>query len=155
MTEDEFAALPVPDALRLVFRQLPGLSRPPKDSRPPQYDAKMNRKNRQFCWMSEMNLDGLEYWFKRNTEGAAKGGDYAESNAKAAKKLSYWVEWRKSNPTERWRGIRGNDTVVAAAPSDSPDLYDHTARSSVDDGYDSPSPAAAPAAGIPDDDILF
>lgn len=156
MDKSEFLSLPErqrAEVLADMFAdQLAGMKMPQKVL-PPKYDAKLSRKGGQFCWMSEMDLDSLEYWLKMKRESAGKGGQYAEKDQKTADTLTRWVKWRQIYPTDRWFGERNDTKTTALPPSREPKLHDwsNSGRSGgggqqskpADDGYgDAPSGGA-------------
>jgi hypothetical protein len=155
MTREQFLALPTHEQLWEIYEAVyQGLYEtesssapaPRGNARAPKYDGQLRKKAGMAVWMSEMLRDDLEYWRARN-EADSKSGEFAESNAKMAKILKYWVEYRDTAPTERWTGLRGDDVVTAAAPSREPATHVFVKRG------DAPAPApAAPAFGSPDDD---
>lgn len=125
MTKDEFTSLPAAVALGVLYDMFGAdlASEPvPQTPRPPKYDAKLARKGG-FNWMSEMNLESLQYWHGVKSEGARSGGQYAEKDDKVAKQLAFWIEWRKCEPSSPWRGTRGNSEVTAPAPIGKPDVH--------------------------------
>jgi hypothetical protein len=122
VTKDEFTSLPLQLALSIVWdvasqrlRDMPC----PEVARAPKYDGRQ-RKDGGFVWYSEMCLDDLEFWQKKNAASAAEGGQYAEQNGKTARNLEKWVAWRRLFPTEQWRGTRGEEKATAAPPSKEP-----------------------------------
>jgi|SRR6478735_2506743 len=89
-------------------------------SSPPRYDFRVPRKGG-YCFASEMDLEGLEYWFGRfSTSSDPK---WEERDQARAKKLSYWVAWRKDDPHSRWKGTRGQYEVVANQPTNKPTIF--------------------------------
>lgn len=89
-------------------------------SSPPRYDFRIPRKGG-YMWASETDLEGLEYWFNRfSTSSDPK---WEERDQGRAKKLSYWVQWRRDDPYSRWKGTRGNFEVVANQPTNKPTIF--------------------------------
>ncbi len=122
MTRDEFAALPPAIALGLIWdvasdrlKRMPC----PRVPGPPKYDGRLKRGTG-FVWFSELDLDSLEYWWAKNRDGAAAGGEWAERNGKTAATLEKWVAWRRLYPYEQWRGIRGEERAIARMPEREP-----------------------------------
>lgn len=158
MTKDEFQSLPLRLALGVLFDLLPGIAsvEKPRAPLPPKYDDRMPKKAGQFCWMSEMTLDDLSWWYKKTSESANGGGQYAEKDGKLAAKISHWVKWRQAFPNELWSGERNRVKVTAAPPSREPRLHEwENNRSSgnrsqskpADDGYgDAPTGGGGSAA---------
>jgi hypothetical protein len=97
--------------------------------RPPKFDDRFTRKRGQFCWVSEMTLDDIEWWRGKKAESADGGGQYAESDRKWVAKFDKWLEWRRLFPSEVWSGTRGDDRATAAPPSREPRLYPWGERS--------------------------
>lgn len=124
MTKAEFCSLPPAMALGIVYDmaepKLRDMSRP-RPPLPPKYDGRLGRSGG-FWWMSEMDLNSLEFWESKNREGADAGGRYAEANSKAAANLAKWIEWRRLFPNECWSGTRGDDRATGAPPSREPTL---------------------------------
>lgn len=150
MTRDEFCSLPAAVALGLVY----DLARPkleplpkPRLPLPPKFDGRFSRKDG-FVWMSEMDLNSLEWWLTKKRVSAADGGQYAERDNKVADQLAKWVEWRKLFPNDRWNGTRGNDRVTADAPSREPALREWSRSNSKKSNTQPPPPAE-------DDDYRF
>ncbi len=126
MTKDEFTALPAALALGVLFdiahAKLEQIPAPPVP-RPPKYDGKLTRKKGEFCWLSEMTLEDLEWWCGKKRESAAAGGQYADSDAKAVARLEQWINWRRLFQFAIWSGKRGDDMATAAPPSRSPQMH--------------------------------
>jgi len=143
VTREEFAALHPIIALGLIYdvasARLRDMPAPPVP-RPPKYDGRLGRSGG-FWWMSEMDLNSLEFWEKKNREGAESGSRYAERNAKAAANLAKWVEWRRLFPSECWSGTRGEERATARPPSREPPLNDWPAKGDAKaHGKPAPSP---------------
>ncbi len=122
MTRDEFTSLPLGIALGLIWdvasarlKDMPC----PAVPRPPKFDGRLRREGG-FVWYSELDFDSLEFWWKKNLESAASGGEWAEKNGKTAASLEKWVAWRRHFPHDQWRGTRGDEKAVAALPSREP-----------------------------------
>jgi hypothetical protein len=126
VTKDEFCALPAPLALGVLFdiahAKLENIPAPPIP-RSPKYDGKLTRKKGEFCWLSEMTIEDLEWWCNKKRESAAAGGQYADADAKAVGRLEQWIQWRRLFPYAIWSGKRGDDMASAAPPSRSPQLH--------------------------------
>lgn len=88
---------------------------------PPQYDQKIARKGG-YQWASETDLEGLQFWCGLKSKPSSNPA-YAEKDAAAAKKLSYWVKYREADPYSRWKGVRGDGEVVALQPSAKPPVH--------------------------------
>lgn len=150
MTRDEFCSLPAAVALGIVY----DLARPKLDAMPkprlplpPKFDGRLARKDG-FVWISEMDLNSLEWWLGKKSEAAQRDDQYAERNRKTADTLAKWVEWRKLFPNERWNGTRGDDRVTADAPSREPQVHDWDNKKKPSQRGSSPPPAE-------DDDYRF
>lgn len=91
------------------------------DGRPPNFDTKILRKGGMIQWASECSLKELSYW----REQANKPSDpkYADSNARQARALDYWIAFRRREPGATWTGERNRVTVTAKPPSDKPAQY--------------------------------
>jgi hypothetical protein len=161
MNKDEFSALPASIALGILYdvyeKELARLP-VPKVPLAPKFDSRISRKGGMFVWASEMLLNDLIFWHDRNAAGATDGSAYAEKNAKLAKSLSYWVNYRRAFPTEVWFGERGPSIKVRAnPPSRDPEQYPWES-SSKGGGSSSESTGRGFAdadAGGGDDDIPF
>lgn len=150
MNKEQFCALPVAIALGLIYDMARPKLEPmpmPRVPLPPKYDGRLG-KTGGFVWMSEMDINSLEWWLAKKTESSLKGDQYAERNAKTAETLAKWVEWRKLFPNDRWNGTRGNDRVTAEPPSREPQLQQW------DDSKQPPKRGATPKASE-DDDYSF
>jgi hypothetical protein len=125
MTREEFAALPAPIALGLLYdiaaARLASVEAP-QVPRAPKFDSRVSRKGGMFTWASEMLCADLEFWRKRNAD-ASSDPKYAEKNAKQAKALSYWVAYRTACPSDVWTGERDRQKVRAEPPSREPRLH--------------------------------
>src|ERR1700755_511550 len=94
MTKDEFAALPLRTALRLLWdaldlngtRLVSAVA--PKTPFPPKFDQRVRVKGG-YVWASECDVRELEWHCQRvrTSENPA----YAERNQKEAKALQYWI----------------------------------------------------------------
>src|SRR6187399_1649251 len=93
----------------------------PKVPYSPKFDGRLGRSGG-FVWYSEMDLDSLRWWHGKKLEASKEGGQYAESNGKAAAALDKWIQWRVVFPETRWSGTRGDDKTTADAPSGHPKL---------------------------------
>lgn len=88
----------------------------------PKFDTRIARKGGMVQWASECSLKELTYW----RDIAAKPPSdpkYAESNAKQAKALEYWMGYRRAEPGATWTGERNRVVVTAKPPSDKPQQY--------------------------------
>lgn len=94
---------------------------------PPKFDMRIPRSGG-FQWASEMDVESLTWWQKRFRESAAKGGQYAQKDAKRAKEIERWLAWRQWEPRTVWRGERFNVAVVAAQPSNKPAVHQYEPR---------------------------
>jgi len=129
VTRDEFLSLPAPVALRLLLGVLDPetiatllAQARPKLPFAPRFDRAIFRKEG-IMWASEVDMDGLAYWHRKYTEGAAKGGQYAEADKKNAAALERWIEWRQCYPDAIWSGERDRAAVTAKPPSNKPCVY--------------------------------
>jgi len=154
MNRDDFTSLPIPLALGLLWdiaqAKLENLERP-NVPRSPKYDDRFTRKKGQFCWVSEMTLDSLEFWRRKKAEGAAAGGQYADSDGKWVAKFDKWIEWRRLFPYEEWSGTRGEDRANGAPPSKDPALHAWGPRNG-ETSAPAPAPAATDYGGGADDE---
>ncbi len=125
MNRDEYVSLPASIALGLLYDLVPALADVPAPRIPkaPKYDRKLSRKGGFYCWASELNLESLEFWHRKNVKSAAEGGPFADKNAKEAKELGYWVAYRRACPAETWSGERNRVKVRAEPPSREPALH--------------------------------
>lgn len=136
MNRSEFTSLPLSLALGLLWDAAQDADRittaryledaeAPKPARPPRFDSAIYRRDG-ITWASEYDAEGLRYWRDKNAAGAENGGEYAEKNAKAAKALGYFLEWREQNPSAIWTGERNREQVTAKAPMAKPEVYPRT-----------------------------
>ena len=149
MTRDEFVNLPLRIALGLIWDVASSRLRDieaPRVPLPPKFDGRLRRSGG-FVWYSELDLDSLEYWQKKNAASAEQGGQYADANQKAADALARWVEWRTLYPEQRWNGTRGNERVTALPPSRDPPLrqWDDSKKNDKPKGGTQRGPAPPPA----------
>lgn len=129
MTPEEFLSLPVAMQVRILFeclnedtmRNLRGKAKP-KPPLPPKYDQVIFRSGG-VMFASETDLEGLRFWHKKSLDGAADGGQYADSNKKRADSLARWIAWRECFPEATWSGTRDKSEVVAKPPSSKPMVY--------------------------------
>lgn len=87
----------------------------------PRYDFKIRRKGG-YQWASETDLEGLQFWHGLASKPSTNP-QYEAKDKEKAKRLSYWVSWRESDPYSRWKGVRGDSEVVALQPSDKPTVH--------------------------------
>jgi hypothetical protein len=134
---EDFIGLPSALALALIWDNAPSLRAALEDKlvptrpRPPKYDDVIYRKEgSQFA--SETDVEGLRYWQLRFTEGAAKGGQYAEKDQKRANALGHWITYRLVEPNAQWSGLRFGEQVTAAPPSSRPTVYAKQERAAGD-----------------------
>jgi hypothetical protein len=97
----------------------------------PRFDFRIRRQGG-YQWASETSTEGLAYWLGKYREGAAKGGQWASKDAKAAKELERWLAWRQWEPRTVWRGERFHVASVAAPPSDKPAIHQFEAKKQSD-----------------------
>jgi len=125
VNREDFVALPLRLALGVIWDalgpQLASVSAPPIP-RAPKYDGRLFKKGG-FCWLSELDLNSLEWWQNKKRESAAGGGQYADRDAKDVSLYEKWIEWRRLFPSEVWSGTRGEDRATAAPPSREPRLH--------------------------------
>jgi hypothetical protein len=129
VSPEEFFALPVAAQVRILFdcidedtmRNLRAMEKP-KLPLPPRYDQVIFRSGG-VMYASETDLEGLRFWHKKWTDGAAEGGKYAESDRKRADNLARWITWRSFYPDATWSGERDRSAVVAKPPSAKPTVY--------------------------------
>jgi len=139
VTREEWLGLPSALALAVLYdgnakiRELVDAADKPQLPRPPKYDMKMYRKGG-WNYASELNLESLVFWHGKAVESAQGGGEYAEKDQKKAAALSYWINWRRVEPTTAWSGERDRKQVKANPPSRDPEL--HSALPSNDDRGD-------------------
>jgi len=96
-----------------------------------------------FVWASECNLESLQFWHGKFS--TSSNPQYEAKDKEKAKKLSYWVKFREADPYSRWKGVRGNEEVVAAQPTDRPAII----------SWDAPSePARTDYTGAEGDDTI-
>jgi hypothetical protein len=125
MTPDEFFSLPVSLQIRRIVEAYPQVAAKamagdaPKPMRAPKYDTRIRRKDG-FMWASECDKSTLAFWCGR----AKSGGDpkYADKNAKEAKALEFFMQYRDWFPSERWVGERNRQQVTADPPSSKPTI---------------------------------
>ena len=129
MNREEFVALPLSLALGALWdilgergRESLGRIEAPRMPLPPKFDRRIYRKGGH-QWASETDLNGLRFWRDMAAKGAAGGGEYVEKNKKSAAELDRWIGWRQCCPAEPWSGLRGDETVMAAAPSAKPRIH--------------------------------
>lgn len=126
MTPDEFSKLPPAVALRALLQAVPSLAQAiasaplPELPRRPKYDMPIYRKG-SIQWASETDLAGLQWWSDRYAQSSDP--KYAEKDAKRVQTLARWIAWREVEPGARWVGVRNDDSVTAAPPSDRPRVY--------------------------------
>ena len=150
MDRDQFCSLPLPIALGLIYDMARAKLEPmpcPRVPLPPKFDGRLSRKNG-FVWMSEMDLNSLEWWLGKQSEAAQRDDQYTERNRKTADTLAKWVEWRKLFPNDRWNGTRGDARVTAEGPSREPQVHDWDNKKKPAQRGSSPPPAE-------DDDYRF
>lgn len=104
----------------------------------PKYDTSIARKGGMVQYASESDLSSLIFWQARANEPLSDP-KYAESNAKQAKALGYWIGYRQQHPDEAWTGERNKIKVTAAPPSDKPQLYTREARQSQEPAQPTPT----------------
>lgn len=143
MTRDQWTALTLRQALGLLWDHLAlgdslGDVEPPLAPRPPKFDSRINGKDG-FVWASEADMSALRRAHARALASAAKGGEWAEKDAKAAKAYSYWIAWREVEPSTPWHGERNRFEVTARPPSASPAIHKYPPRGAA------AAPATAPA----------
>jgi len=151
MFRSDFDALPVAVKVKLLAdlafeRDAFAMKEAPKVPRPPKWDARIRRKDG-YQWASETDLSSLIFWHGRAQEGAEKGGEYAERDAKQAKTLSYWISYREAFPDDAWTGERNDAVVTARPPSRSPKIHPWGARQKPD-----PRPSLSDNTGGADDE---
>jgi hypothetical protein len=129
MTREEWIALPPAVALGLLYDWSPKVreeatnTEAPRRPLSPKFDMKIWRKNSSFHWASELTLESLEFWHRLALESVAKGGEWAEKDAKRASNLERWIAWRKWEPEACWSGERNDKQTTARPPSKSPELH--------------------------------
>lgn len=138
MTRDEFNKLPPAMQLkvlaRVVFeREALADINVGKKPLPPQYDARIYRSGG-FQWVSETSLEGLNFWCNKARDGVARGGEYADKDAKRVKELERWITWREWFPADLWSGMRNDETTTAAPPADRPAIHQYQARNGQSSG---------------------
>jgi len=138
MTRDEFLSLPPGVALDILLDALNTLSNgkvlleisareKPRIASSPKYDQIIYTRGG-IQWASELDMQSLLFWKRRAQESADSGGQYAEKDAKKAKALAYWIEWRKLYPTTAWTGERNRRRVTAAVPQYKAAVYEREPR---------------------------
>lgn len=128
MDRDQFLSLPVGIALGVLYDQMPqrmATVTVPQIPRSPKFDGRVSRKGG-YCWMSEMDLSGLQYWLGRKQQDTKP--EYAERNEKDVKALSFWIAWRTADPQSAWHGERNRQPVRAKHPSRDPELHQWEAK---------------------------
>ncbi len=122
---EQFLALPSAMAMRLMLQAMPAMVTKkilemeiPQVPRCPKYDFKLWRKDGYYQWGSETQVNSLQFFLER--ENSNTNPDYAESSAKKAKALQYWVDFRLVDPMSAVRIIRDKDEVNAEAPQYKP-----------------------------------
>jgi hypothetical protein len=159
MDRSEFTSLPPAIALGILYDLLVELSGidAPSVPRSPKFDGKLPRQGG-FVWMSEVDLETLEWWYEKKAESAAGGGQYAEKDAKLVPVLAKWLEWRRVFPFTQWSGTRGDDRAIATFPCKNPKLREWGPRpaggpkgSGKTTGSTPKPPAKTPESGGDDD----
>ena len=92
------------------------------DGRAPKFDTRISRKGGMVQWASECSLKELSFW-REQFNKPPSDPKYADSNAKQAKALDYWIAFRRAEPSAVWTGERNRVTVTAKPPSDKPAQY--------------------------------
>ena len=149
MTPEKFLALPTAEQLLAIYEVVSADKQPTAPSgngTPPKFDTMINRGQGKVTWASECSLKELLYQ-KERADTPPRDPKYLESNQKQSKRLSYWVSFRQSNPTDVWSGERNRVSVTAMPPTDKPALYDKDAPP--------PDRSFSNDAGGGDDDIPF
>lgn len=120
-------------------------------AQPPKYDTSISRKGGMVQYASETDAAGLAFW-KARAEEPPKDVKYAESNAKQAKALGYWLAYRQAEPAAIWTGERNREVVTAKAPSPKPETYPRGVPTSA---MSTPAPAPSFDDAADDSDIPF
>lgn len=151
MNRDEFLALPPAVAIQILYDASPKLGdvisavAPPRSPRPPKFDQRLRKKDG-FQWASETALSDLRWFHGRCLSGGNE--KYAEKNAKEAKAIAFWIEWRRWEPSAQWTGERNHAQVMAMPPSSSPAVHQFEPRSN--GGRQEQAPAHEPDFDAPD-----
>lgn len=147
MTRDEWCALPLPLALAIIYDAAPAVLAQAIDGeaaaripQAPKYDDVINRKGG-ITWASEYDAEGLRYWRDEKRKSGEAGGEWAEKDAKTAKSLGYWLEWRSMFPAAIWSGKRFGQPATAAAPSGKPTIYPRETRIGAESASRVPAPS--------------
>lgn len=150
MKREEFCALPLPIALGVLYDVARKLADVPMPDVPrsPKYDGRLSRGSKGYCWMSEMDLESLQWWHTKTSESSANGGQYAEKDGKTAANLAKWIAWRTVAPDATWHGTRGDVSVNAKPPSREPELHQWEERAPA-----GPAPTGTATRTEPDDDF--
>jgi hypothetical protein len=131
MNRSDFTGLPTSVLAALLWDHVPeirdALDRAdvlvPKIPSAPRFDTVLFRSDG-VQYASECDAGQLRYYLMRSQESAAKGGQWAEKDAKRAKALQYFLDWRLVDPHSRWTGERNREKgVVAEPPSSRPKTY--------------------------------
>lgn len=127
MTRDEFCTLPASVALGILWDVAKlgdrlGNRDAPRAPMSPKFDAPIYRSNG-IQWASETDVEGLRFWHQRYLKDAESGGEYAAKDAKKAKAIGFWIEWRAAYPSAIWTGERFREVVTAKPPSNKPAVY--------------------------------
>lgn len=154
MTREEFVSLTLRQALGALWdaldlgRTLQEYEAPRMPARP-RFDQRIGTGKGIFVWASECDLDRLRQAHGRARASAEKPGEWQAQNAKEAKSLGFWREWREANPSAQWHGERDRvPDTVAEPPSAIPRQYDRQARAE-------PRQEAPARARGADDDLPF
>ena len=159
MTRDEWISLPPALALRVLWDALPAgalaileQTPAPQVPRAPKYDTEIYRKDG-VTYASEYDAEGLRYW--RDRAKQSTDPKYAESDAKKAKALDFWIEYRAYFPNAPWTGERNRQTVTADTPSPKPRIHPRQARRDAPRDDAPPPDFGDDATSVTGDDIPF
>lgn len=159
MTREQFCALPLSVALGIIHDCIKMESFGPIEMAPeyrapmaPKFDQKLRTKGG-YMWASECSLRELEYQHGFLTRPGKP--EYAEKNAKAAKGVSFWLEWRRAFPSEVWSGERNRVQCTAAPPRGKPQVHPWEDRDAPAPAQSTPLPSFSDDEGGGDDSYPF
>ena len=164
MTRDEWCGLPLSMALGVIYDEAPAVMRAAIEDAPkprvpfaPKFDTACYQ-SAGIQYASEMDLRDLQWQLDRATKPSEP--KYADANAKQAKALRYWIEYRRVFPSAPWTGERNRKTVSAPPPAGKARVYEREQRTPATEArrdesapdFDGPDD---PQSGFGDEDVPF